>query len=82
MRFQSEEEDETPKNANINKANPLPSDSSEREERENFLDPPRELPKRSYSLEPDMANGWKPKRSSKFNPNSVFSLNYDQYAVD
>ena len=29
-----------------------------------------------------MANGWKPKRSCKFNPNSVFSLNYDQYAVD
>jgi hypothetical protein len=29
-----------------------------------------------------MANGWKPKRSCKLNPNNVFSLNYDQYAVD
>ncbi len=47
-----------------------------------MLDPPREIPKRSYSLEPDMANGWKPKRALKFNPNSVFTLNYDQEAVD
>jgi hypothetical protein len=29
-----------------------------------------------------MANGWKPKRALKFNPNSVFTLNYDQEAVD
>lgn len=55
---------------------------SEADEKERFLDPPRELPKRSYSLEPDMANGWKPKKNCKANLNNVFSVNYDQYVVD
>lgn len=29
-----------------------------------------------------MANGWKPKKNCKLNPSNVFSLNYDQPAVD
>lgn len=29
-----------------------------------------------------MACGWKPKRNNKSNLGNVFSINYDQYAVD
>ena len=29
-----------------------------------------------------MANGWKPKKSMKINYSNVFTVNFDQYAVD
>jgi len=29
-----------------------------------------------------MVNGWKPKKGCKINMNNVFSISYDQYAVD
>ena len=54
----------------------------ETKEKERFLDPPLELPRRAYSLEPDMANGWKPKKANKTNINNVFSINYEQVVVD
>lgn len=29
-----------------------------------------------------MANGWKPKKNCRTNPNNVFSINYDHCVVD
>ena len=54
----------------------------EEEAKDKFVDPPRELPNRSYSLEPDMANGWRPKRAVKTNFANVFSINYNESLVD
>lgn len=60
----------------------LGEQKTEANDKERYIDPPLELPKRAYSLEPDMANGWKPKRSNKLSVNNVFSINYEQLVVD
>jgi hypothetical protein len=47
-----------------------------------YIDAPRELPKKSYSLAPDMATGWKPKKPHRINFQNVFPLNFSCQIVD
>ena len=46
------------------------------------VDAPREISKKSYSLAPDMATGWKPRRAQRINFQNVFPINFPNLISD
>ena len=55
---------------------------AEFKDRPSLLEAPREISKKSYSLAPDMATGWKPRRPQRINLQNVFPLNFSNIIID
>lgn len=47
-----------------------------------YLSPASEIPKKSYSLEPDMLNGWRPPKRLLLYTHSPFGLSFENRILD